>query len=122
MSHNSSGMFGIKLVGAVQPQFSFFGKEGKPTLMNFPDSAEGRRIAADIPIGNKSLVYLVHPVKRFWAAIEYIKWDANINDVLKEGMQAATAQKAVATFKIYNSKFAKVWRCVRVLALIDDPT
>src|SRR3954462_3805226 len=71
------GMFGIKLVGAIQPEFPFFGREGKPPLMNFPNSPEGRHVATAIPIGHRSLVYLMHPVKRFWAAIEYVKWDSN---------------------------------------------
>jgi hypothetical protein len=89
--------------------------------MNFPDNHEGRRIAAGIPIGHKSLVYLMHPVKRFWAAIEYIKWNPSIEDVLEEGLQAAVAQNAAALMEVINPKFAKVWRCVRVLADIDDP-
>ena len=115
------GMFGIKLVGAVHPEFPFCGRDGKPTLMNFPDSLEGRRIATSIPIGHKSLVYLMHPVKHFWAAIEYIKWDPNIDDVLEEGTRAAAAQGAVALMEVLNSKFARIWRCVRVVALIDNP-
>src|SRR5438552_2876347 len=115
------GMFGIKLVGAVQPEFPFFRRDGKPALMNFPDSLEGRRIGASIPIGHRSLVYLMYPVKRFWAAIEYIKWDFSTEDVLVEGMRAAAAQDAVAMMEVVNPKFARIWRCVRVLALIDDP-
>jgi hypothetical protein len=75
-------MFGIKLVGPVTPEFAFFGKEGKPTLMNFPDSPEGRRIAPGVPLGHRSLVYLMDPVKRFWAAIEYIRWNHEIQDVV----------------------------------------
>jgi hypothetical protein len=114
-------MFGIKLVGHIHPAFPFFGRDGKPTLMNFPDSPEGRRIAAGIPIGHRSLVYLMHPIKRFWAAIEYIKWDCNVEDVLEEGTRAAVAQNAVAMIEVINSRFAKIWRCVRVLAWIDDP-
>jgi hypothetical protein len=114
-------MFSIKLVGAVQPEYPFFRREGKPTLMNFPDSPEGRRIAATIPIGHRSLVYLMHPVKRFWAAIEYIRWDPNCADVLQDGRQAAERQNAVALMEVLNPRFAKVWRCVRQLACIDDP-
>jgi hypothetical protein len=88
--------------------------------MNFPDNPEGRRVAASIPIGHKSLVYLMHPVKRIWAAIEYIKWDVCIADVLEEGMRAAVAQGAVAMMEAHSAKFAKVWRCIRFLAVIDD--
>jgi len=115
------GMFGVKLVGSQHPAFSFFGRDGKPTLMNFPDGPEGRRIAASIPIGQRSLVYLMYPIKRFWTAIEYIKWDLNTDDVLEEGMRAAVAQNAVAMAEVINSKFARIWRCVRIVALIDDP-
>jgi hypothetical protein len=114
-------MFGIKLVGERHPQFPFFGREGKPGIMNFPDSAEGRRIAASIPIGHRSLLYLMHPIKRFWAAVEYIKWNSGIADVLEEGRQAAVAQNAIALFEVLNPRFAKVWRCIRVVAIIDDP-
>jgi hypothetical protein len=64
----------------------------------------------------------MHPVKRFWTAVEYIKWNPKIEDVLEEGMQAAVAQNAVAMMEALNSKFAKLWRCIRVLALINDPT
>src|SRR5687767_9315572 len=103
----SEGMFGVKLVGPTHRAFPFCGRDGKPALMNFPDSPVGRRIAAEIPIGHKSLVYLMHPVQRFWAAIEYIKWDANVEDVLEEGRRAAVAQDAVIMMKAVNSKFAK---------------
>jgi hypothetical protein len=114
-------MFGIKLVGALHYAFPFFGRDGKPPLMNFPDSPEGRRVAAEVPIGHRSLVYLMHPVKRFKAAIEYVKWDSNIDDVLEEGSRAAATQNAVAMLEVFNSRFARIWRCVRVVALIDDP-
>jgi hypothetical protein len=120
-TYPSGGMFGIKLVGASHREFPFFGKDGKPTLMNFPKSPEGQRIASGIPIGHTSLVYLMAPVKRFWTAIEYIKCDPSIEDVLEEGWRAAAAQNAVAMMEAHNSKFAKIWRCVRVVALIDDP-
>ena len=123
MSHTrpGEGMFGVKLVGALHSAYSFFGRAGNPTVMNFPDSPEGRRIAAALPIGHRSLVYLMHPMKRIWAAIEYIKWDDGIDDVLKEGRRAAAAQGAVDLMRVQNSKFARYWRCVRVLAQIDDP-
>src|SRR5262245_6778826 len=107
------GMFGIKLVGAVQPEFAFFGRDGKPPLMNFPNSPEGRRVATAIPIGHRSLVYLMHPVKRFWSAVEYIKWDSNAKDVLDDGMRAAVAQGAVELMEVVNATYAKIWRCVR---------
>jgi hypothetical protein len=115
-------MFGVKLVGPLHRAYPFFGRAGKPALINFPDSPVGRRIAADIPIGHKSLVYLMHPIKRFWSAIEYIKWDAKVADVLEEGLRAARAQNAVTLMEAANARFAKVWRCVRLLAEIDDPT
>src|SRR5262249_29157682 len=113
--------FSIKLVGAVQPEFPFFRRDAKPALMNFPDTPQGRRIATSIPIGHKSLVYLMHPVKRFWAAVEYIRWDPNSEDVLEDGLRAAEGQNAVALMDAHNAKFAKVWRCVRQLAYIDNP-
>jgi hypothetical protein len=114
-------MFGIKLVKPNYREYAFFGRHGSPALMNFPDSPEGRRIATSIPIGHRSLVYLMHPVMRFCAAIEYIKWDSNIADVLEEGRLAAVPQNAVVLMEVLNRRFAKLWRCVRVLALIDDP-
>lgn len=121
MSRPGSGMFGIKLAGARHPEFDFFGRQGAPTLMNFPDSPEGRRIAASIPIGNKSLVYLMHPVKHFWSAIEYVKWDCGVSNVLDEGTRAAVAQRAVIMMEAVNASYARIWRCVRLLAIIDDP-
>jgi hypothetical protein len=114
-------MFGVKLVGSIHRDFPFFGRGGNPALMNFPDSAEGRRIAADIPIGHRSLVYLMHPIRRFWTAIEYIKWDGAIEDVLEEGERAAVAQNAVTLMRVVNPRFSRIWRCIRILALIDDP-
>jgi hypothetical protein len=113
-------MFSIKLVGELHPEFSFFGREGKPALMNFPDTPEGRRMAASIPIGHRSLVYLMSPVKRFWAAVEYIRCDPNSADVLEDGRRAAERQNAVALMEVHNPKFAKVWRCIKHLACIDD--
>src|SRR5262249_6832603 len=116
------GMFGIKLVGAVQPEFVFFGRDGNPPLMNLPNSPERRRRGTAIPIGHRSLVYLMHPVKRFWSAVEYTKWDSNAANVLDDGMRAAVAQNAVELMEVVNSTYAKIWRCVRVLAMINDPT
>jgi hypothetical protein len=115
------GMFGIRLVGPLHAAFPFFGREGSPALMNFPNSAEGRRLAANIPIGHKSLVYLMHPVKRFWTAIEYIRSDAGIVDLLKDGERAAIAQNAVALMQAHSAHYSRFWRCIRVLAWIDDP-
>src|SRR5262245_8068140 len=115
------GMFGIRLVGPAHAEFSFFGREGKPALMNFPNSPEGRRLAVATPIGHKSLVYLIHPVKRFWTAIEYIRWNPSVPDVLKEGMRAAAAQNAVALIETLNPHYSRYWRCIRILAWIDNP-
>jgi hypothetical protein len=114
-------MFGLKLVGAVHPEFPFFGRAGNPAVMNFPNSPEGRRIAASVPIGHRSLVYLMSPVKHFWTAIEYVKLDPSVNDLLEEGTRAAESQNAVALVEALNPKFAKLWRCIRVIALIDNP-
>src|SRR5262249_2898160 len=77
---------------------------------------------AGIPIGHKSLVYLMHPVRRFWAAIEYIRWDAKVADVLEDGLRAAQAQDAVVLMEAVNARFAKGWRRVRAVAEIDDRT
>src|SRR5947209_2548254 len=79
-----AGMFGIKLVGPQHKAFPFFGREGKPALMNFPNSPEGKRLAAATPIGHKSLVYLIHPVRRFWPATEYIRGVPSAPDVLEQ--------------------------------------
>jgi hypothetical protein len=114
-------MFGIKLVGQHHAAFPFFGRDGKPALMNFPDSPDGKRLAAAIPIGHKSLVYLMHPVKRFWTAIEYIRWDPSEPDILKEGEKAAAAQNAIALVEAQNARFARYWRCIRILAWMADP-
>lgn len=83
----------------------------------FPDSPKGRQLAARVPIGHQSLVYLMAPAKRIWAA-EYIKWDSSISDVLQEGARAAHAQGADTMMAAVNSHYAKVWRCIRVLAII----
>jgi hypothetical protein len=115
-THHTCGMFSIKLVGASHPSLPACTKAGKPALMNFPDSPEGRRIAASIPNGHRSLVYLMAPRKCIWAAIEYIKWDEKTADVLEEGRQAAQAQNAIALMQVLAPHYAKVWRCVRFLA------
>src|SRR5262245_64575684 len=96
------GMYGIRLVGPAHAEFPFFGRDGKPALMNFPNSPEGRRLAAATPIGHKSLVYLMHPVKRFWTAIEYIRSDSKIPDLLNDGERAAISQNAVALMQAAN--------------------
>jgi hypothetical protein len=116
----SGGMFGIKLVGEAHATFPFFKREGNPALMNFPTSEKGRTIARNIPIGHRSLVYLMAPARRLWTAIEYIKWDSHSADVLEEGSRAAVAQGATAIREVFNSHYAKIWRCIRVLAIIDD--
>jgi hypothetical protein len=113
-------MFGIKLVGAPHFDWPFLRREGKPPLMNFPNSSAGRRTAAAIPIGHQSLVYIMHPVQRLKASIEYVKWDPASDDVLEEGARAAAQQGAVALMEAHSPWFARVWRCIRVLAWIDD--
>lgn len=114
--------FSVKLVGVESREFPFFGRAGKPALMNFPDSLQGRRVAASVPVGHRSLVYLMAPIKRFWTAIEYIKCDPDAHNLLEEGRRAAICQDAVAIMQVVYPHYAKLWRCVRILALIDDPT
>jgi len=114
-------MFGIKLVGATHFDLPAFGREGNPSLMNFPDSAEGKRCASIVPIGHKSLVYLMAPIKRFWGVVEYIKWNHAIDNVLEEGRRAAVDQNARAIMEVLYPHFARVWRCVRIVATIKDP-
>jgi hypothetical protein len=123
MSDNSqwTGMFSVKLVGPSHREFPFFGRAGNPALMNFPDSPQGRRTATEIPIGHRSLVYLMHPVQRFWTAVEYIEWGNSTECVLDAGRRAAAAQGAVSLIEAHSPKFAKLWRCIRILAQIDDP-
>ena len=96
------GLFGIKLVGAQHAAFPFCGRGGKPALMNFPDSPEGRRIAACIPVGHRSLVYLMHPVKRFWSAVEYIGWESGDDNLLVQGRRAPVQQNAVALMEVHK--------------------
>jgi hypothetical protein len=121
LTRPNGGMFGIKLVGDGYQAWRFHNREGTPPLMNFPDGRAGRRIAASIPIGHRSLVYLMHPTKRLCAAIEYVS-DPKTVDVLKQGKQAAIAQNAVAQIEAYGyPHFSKIWRCVRIVAWIDDP-
>jgi hypothetical protein len=74
-----------------------------------------------VKIGHRSLVYLMAPTKRLWAAVEYVRWCPGIADVLVEGREEANAQGAVTLMEAVNRKFAKVWRCIRCLAVIDDP-
>jgi hypothetical protein len=118
---NACGMFSIKLVGAVQPNFPVLTRAGNPALMNFPSSREGRRVAACTPIGHKSLVYLQAPTMRIWAAIEYIEWDGGKGDVLEQGRRAAEAQGIVELMKIHAPHYASIWRCIRYLAEVTPP-
>lgn len=119
----NGGMFGIKLVGPDHTAFDFHRMGAEPTaLMNFPDSPAGRKIASSVPIGHKSLVYLMAPRKRFASAIEYVKWDHGIEDVLREGTKVAMHHNAIEMLKACNyPRFAKIWRCVRVIAWIEIP-
>jgi hypothetical protein len=114
-------MFGIKLVGESHDAYPFFGRRGNPALMNFPDSHEGRKLAVGIPLGHKSLVYLMHPKSDSGIAIEYIQWDSKVTDLLKDGERAATAQGAVNLMRAVNARYSRFWRCIRILAEIDDP-
>jgi hypothetical protein len=115
-------MFGLKLVGPTHFDQPVFGRDGKPSLMNFPDSVEGKRCASVVLIGHRSLVYLMAPIKRFWGAVEYIKWNPEIDDVLEEGRRAAANQNVAAIMEVLNPRFSRVWRCIRVVAMINDPT
>ena len=122
LTRANGGMFGIKLVGDGFRDIPFFGLGGNPSLMNFPDSVEGKRCASVTPIGHRSLVYLMAPVKAFWGVVEYIKWNPAIDDVLEEGRRAAAPQNAIAIMEVLNPHFAKYWRCTRVVAMIKDQT
>jgi hypothetical protein len=76
--------------------------------MVFPDSSKGRQVAAAIPIGHRSLVYLMYPIRRIWAAVEYIKCDPSVSDLLEEGNRAAISQNAVAVMEAHNEKFSRI--------------
>jgi hypothetical protein len=114
-------MFSIKLVGDIQPNIPACTRAGNPALMNFPDSPEGLRVAATIPIGHKSLVYLQAPTKLIWAAIEYIEWHPEYGDVLEQGRRAAEAQDAIALMGTLAPHYARLWRCIRYLADVTPP-
>jgi hypothetical protein len=113
--------FSIKLVGGGKPSISACTRAGKPSVMNFPDSREGQRVAASIPIGHRSLVYLMAPTKRIWAAIEYIRCDTEMTDMVRAGRHAAETQNAVALMQVLAPHYANIWRCIRFLAEIDRP-
>jgi hypothetical protein len=127
------GMFGLKLVSHYHFKFDFFNRNGKPALMNFPDSPEGRRIAPLVRIGHRSLVYLMTPraedgvpdplgmSKHIGAAIEYVHENPKLN-LLDDGMEAANKQKAVAYHETMGfAHWARLFRCIRIVAWIDDP-
>lgn len=118
---SSAGKFGIKLVGHDFPEYPFFRKDTNPALMCFPDSEMGRHVASVIPIGHRSLVYLMAPVKRIWAAVEYIKTDPIRESVLDEGRRAAIKHGAIKILKVVAPHYASYFRCVRFVAEIEDP-
>jgi len=114
------GMYSIKLVGHVQPHFPALTQAGQPALMNFPDSPDGHYFAANIPIGHKSLVYLMAPMMRIWAAVEYVKCGDTSLSLLEQGRQAAEAQpNIIAQMRALAPQYASLWRCIRFLASIS---
>lgn len=109
------GLFGIKLILPAHLQHAFFtddfdGRDGKRTLMNFADSGNGPAIAANIPIGHRSLVYCTKPIGGFLWAIEY-------TGSLADGRSAAKSHGLKGNeYGTWN-----VMRPIRIIARIHDP-
>jgi hypothetical protein len=112
MAKPDGGMFSIKLISPVHagekyPYFTndFDGTDGRCPLMNFSREGNGPSIAANVPIGCRSLVYVTHRQKFIWA-IEY-------TGTIEAGQRAALAHGVPLTGKW------SIFRPIRFLARVD---
>jgi len=88
MGRPDNGMFSIKLISPDYRNYphstdDFDGTDGRLPLMSFSREGKGPYIAARIPIGHRSLVYVARHQKFIWA-IEYI-------GTTEDGQRAALA-------------------------------
>lgn len=88
MTRPDGGMFSIKLIHPNHLKYAYLtddfdGADGRLPLMNFSGEGNGPAIAGNIPIGHRSLVYVIRYQKFIWA-IEYIGG-------IEQGQQAAVA-------------------------------
>jgi len=112
-------MFSIKLIHPNHLKYPYFtddfdGTNGRRPLMNFTGNDRGRSIAARLPIGHRSLVYVIHHQRFVWA-IEFI-------GTVEEGERAAVAHGI--TPNEITTKW-NVYRPIRFLArvaLADAPS
>jgi hypothetical protein len=88
MARPDGGMFSIKLIHPNHLKYTYLtddfdGTDGRWPLMDFSSDGKGPSIAANIRVGHRALVYVIHHHKFIWA-IEYI---GNV----EQGRQAATS-------------------------------
>jgi hypothetical protein len=113
MPRPDGGMFSIKLIHPNHLKYAYFtddfdGTDGRWPLMNFTGDDRGRSIAARLPIGHRSLVYVIHHQRFVWA-VEY-------TGTLEEGERAAAAHGI--TPNDITSKW-NTYRPIRFLARVD---
>ena len=118
MGRPDDGMFSIKLVseGVLYPHFAYFhdhdydSGEDRSSLMNFSPEGIGPSVAANIPIGNRALVYIAGHQKFVWA-IEY-------TGTVEDGKRIALL------LGVYNpkEKWRTIFRPIRHLARVDLAT
>jgi hypothetical protein len=113
MARPDGGMFSIKLIHPKHltlPYLTqeFDGTDGRWPLMNFSGEPRGKAIATNLPIGHRSLVYVIGDQKFVWA-IEY-------TGTLEEGARAAAAHKITPNF--ITEKW-NIYRPIHFLAKVD---
>lgn len=86
MARPDRGMFSIKLIHPNHLKYGYLtddfdGADGRWPLMNFSGDWNGPSIAANIRVGHRALVYVIHYHKFIWA-IEYV-------GTVEQGRQAA---------------------------------
>ncbi|MBC8107536.1 MAG: hypothetical protein H7Z14_13165 [Anaerolineae bacterium] len=113
MPRPDGGMFSIKLIHPDHLNYAFLtgdfdGSDGRLPLMNFSGEGRGPATAANLPVGHRSLVYVVQHQKFIWA-IEYI-------GTLEDGERAAAAHGI--TPNDFTTKW-RLYRPIRFLARVD---
>lgn len=88
MGRSDERLYSIKLIHPNHLKYPYFtedfdGQDGRLPLMNFSAEGNGPSIATNLPIGHRSLVYVIQHQKFIWA-IEYI-------GTLEAGRKAALA-------------------------------
>jgi hypothetical protein len=104
--HPDGGMFGIKLIHPNHLKHLYL-NDGRTSVMNFSSEGNGPAIAANIPVGHRSLGYL------YGIGYQKFVWAFEYTGTVEQGREAAIAQG------IQPNVNWNIFRPIRFLAKVE---